>query len=47
MSCGDANRHEDNNGIEAKLTAWLPFVNAQTLTEVDLKVQLKATIRTS
>lgn len=44
MACRDGNRHEDSNGIDAQLTAWLPFVNANTLTEVDIKVQLKATI---
>lgn len=44
MSCRDGNRHEDNNGIDAQLTAWLPYVDALTLTEVDIKVQLKATI---
>lgn len=44
MSCRDGNRHEDNHGIDAQLTAWLPFVDADTLTEVDFKVQLKATI---
>lgn len=44
MACRESNRHEDNNGIDAHLTAWLPFVDAATLTEVDLKVQLKATI---
>ncbi len=44
MACRDGNRHEDNNGIDAQLTAWLPFVDANTLTEVDIKVQLKATI---
>ena len=44
MSCRDSNRHEDNNGIDAQLTAWLPYVDATTLTEVDIKVQLKATI---
>jgi hypothetical protein len=44
MSCRDGNRHEDNNGIDAQLTAWLPYVDANTLTEVDIKVQLKATI---
>src|SRR5665213_138803 len=44
MSCGGSNRHEDNNGIDAQLTAWLPPTAANTLTEVDIKVQLKATI---
>lgn len=37
-------RHEDNNGIDATLTAWGPFNNGGYLTEVDIKVQLKATI---
>lgn len=46
MSCRDGNRHEDNNGIDATLTAWPPFVAGNALTEVDIKVQLKATIGT-
>jgi len=44
MSCRDSNRHEDNNGIDATLTAWGPFAGGGLLTEVDIKVQLKATI---
>jgi hypothetical protein len=44
MSCRDSNRHEDNSGIDAQLTAWLPYENPETLTEIDIKVQLKATI---
>jgi len=44
MSCRDGNRHEDGNGIDAALTAWLPPAAGRLLTEVDLKVQLKATI---
>jgi len=44
MSCRDGNRHEDNNGVDATLTAWGPFIGGGTLTEVDLKIQLKATI---
>jgi hypothetical protein len=44
MCCREATRHEDNNGIDAQLTAWLPFVDESTLREVDMKVQLKATI---
>jgi len=44
MACRDGNRHEDGNGVDAQLTAWLPYVDAKTLTEVDIKVQLKATI---
>ena len=44
MACHVGSRHEDNNGIDAVLTAWLPYVDAATLREVDIKVQLKATI---
>lgn len=42
MACSGGNRHEDNNGIDATLTAWGPFNNGGYLTEVDIKVQLKA-----
>ena len=44
MACSASNRHEDNNGIDATLTAWGPFIGGGYLTEVDIKVQLKATI---
>ncbi len=44
MACGVASRHEDNNGIDATLTAWGPFQSGGYLTEVTIKVQLKATI---
>ena len=44
MACSSGNRHEDNNGIDATLTAWGPFANGGYLTEVDIKVQLKATV---
>ena len=44
MACTVGGRHEDNNGIDATLTAWGPFNNGGYLTEVDIKVQLKATI---
>lgn len=44
MACNAGVRHEDNNGIDATLTAWGPFNNGGYLTEVDIKVQLKATI---
>ena len=44
MACSAGNRHEDNNGIDATLTAWGPFNSGGYLTEVDIKVQLKATI---
>jgi hypothetical protein len=35
-------RHEDNNGIDAHLTAWGPFPDGGYLNEIDLKIQLKA-----
>jgi hypothetical protein len=41
----EANRHEDNAGVDAKITAWGPFENGGYIQEVDLKVQLKATIK--
>ncbi|TAJ78856.1 MAG: DUF4365 domain-containing protein [Gallionellaceae bacterium] len=44
MACNAGGRHEDNNGIDATLTAWGPFNGGGYLTEVDIKVQLKATI---
>jgi len=44
MACSVGNRHEDNNGIDATLTGWGPFTNGGYLTEVTIKVQLKATI---
>lgn len=37
-------RHEDNNGIDATVTAWGPFEGGGYLSEVTLNVQLKATI---
>ena len=43
-SCSVSNRHEDNAGVDAKITAWGPFPNGTYRQEVDLKVQLKATI---
>lgn len=43
MSCRDTNRHEDNAGIDAQLTAWGAFPGGY-LTEVSLNIQLKATI---
>jgi hypothetical protein len=44
MACTVGNRHEDGNGIDARITAWAPFPNGGYLTEVDIKVQLKATV---
>jgi len=45
MSCSSSNRHEDNAGVDATLVAWGPFPGAPYRKEVDLKVQLKATIQ--
>jgi hypothetical protein len=43
MSCVVGTRHEDNNGIDATVTAWGPFEDGGYLSEVSLRVQLKAT----
>ncbi len=43
-SCKIGTRHEDNNGVDAQITAWAPFPNGGYLREIDIKVQLKATI---
>jgi hypothetical protein len=45
MGCEYACRHTDNNGVDAKITAWGPFPNGGFRQEVDIKVQLKATIK--
>jgi hypothetical protein len=45
MACSAGNRHEDGNGIDATLTSWGPFLGGGYLTEVTIKVQLKATIK--
>lgn len=42
-SCSITTRHEDNTGVDAKLVAWGPFPGGGYRTEVDIKVQLKAT----
>ena len=44
-SCSVAARLPDNRGIDAHLTSWGPFPN-NAKKEVDLKIQLKATIAT-
>lgn len=44
MTCHISNRHQDNNGIDATITAWGPFGTSVLRTEVDIKVQLKSTI---
>ena len=43
-SCVVGGRHEDNTGVDAKLVGWGPFPGGGYRTEVDVKVQLKATI---
>ncbi len=51
VSCQVANRHADNCGVDAHLTGWSPFPNGgdhlDHLDEVDIKVQLKATINSA
>jgi hypothetical protein len=42
-TCAVAQRLSDNRGIDAVLTSWGPFAEGAKI-EVDLKVQLKATI---
>lgn len=44
MSCKEGNRHDDNSGVDAELRGWAPFPNGGYLTEIDLNIQLKATI---
>lgn len=43
VNCKVSNRHDDNNGIDAQLTAWGDFPGG-LLTEVSINIQLKATI---
>ncbi|HEY9262753.1 DUF4365 domain-containing protein [Chitinophaga sp.] len=42
--CHNANRASDGNGIDAIITGWGPFPNGGYIQEVDIKVQLKATV---
>jgi hypothetical protein len=44
-ACEVSGRHADNAGVDAKLTAWGPFPNGGFRQEVDLKIQLKATVQ--
>ena len=46
MACEAVSRHQDNAGVDARIIAWGPFPGAEWSQEVDLKVQLKATIKT-
>jgi hypothetical protein len=43
MRCKVSTRLEDNNGIDAQITAWGPFPGDGYLEKVDVKIQLKAT----
>ena len=45
MSCHGANRHQDNAGIDATITAWGPFLGLPWRREVDFKIQLKSTVQ--
>jgi hypothetical protein len=42
--CSNANRASDGNGIDAIITGWGPFPGGGYLQEIDIKVQLKATV---
>lgn len=44
VGCRAATRHEDNTGVDAQLVGWGPFPGGGFRTEIDLKVQLKATV---
>ncbi|NKL63908.1 DUF4365 domain-containing protein [Rhizobium leguminosarum bv. viciae] len=46
MACEICGRHEDNAGADARIVAWAPFQNGGYKTEVELKIQLKATVKT-
>ncbi|WP_295133421.1 DUF4365 domain-containing protein [uncultured Reyranella sp.] len=45
-SCLPLTRHHDNSGIDAQITSWGPFPAGSYFKEVDVRVQLKATIAT-
>ena len=45
VGCKIGTRHDDNTGVDAILTGWAPFNNGGYIEEVDIKVQLKATIK--
>lgn len=44
VGCKVAGRHDDNTGVDAILTGWGPFPGGGYLNEIDIKVQLKATV---
>ena len=45
VGCEVGSRHDDNAGVDARLTGWGPFPGGGYLNEVDIKVQLKATTK--
>ena len=45
VGCKVGSRHDDNAGIDAELTGWGPFPKGGYRQEIDVKVQLKATIK--
>jgi hypothetical protein len=45
VGCKIGSRHDDNAGIDAELTGWGPFPNGGYREEIDIKVQLKATVK--
>jgi hypothetical protein len=45
IGCEITGRHEDNAGVDARLIGWGPFPNGGYRHEVDIKVQLKATVK--
>jgi hypothetical protein len=46
VGCKLGSRLDDNAGIDAELTGWGPFPNGGYREEIDIKVQLKATVKT-
>ena len=44
VGCAVAGRHDDNSGVDATLTGWGPFPSGGYRNEIDIKVQLKATV---
>lgn len=44
VACKVSGRHSDNAGVDAHLTGWGPFPDGGYRDEVDINVQLKATV---
>lgn len=43
-ACWQLSRHHDNSGIDAQVTSWGPFPPQSYFREVDVRIQLKATV---